>query len=334
MASMSSFPVTSAVGSFTPLAAPLFRYWAFGGVLESELELPELSSTIRPGPARCRLSVAEFAPPPSGGRSLGARQVGPESYALAELANGFRLEFSHAGVFDIVDNGSRIVWYRRSDALLELVRTIALGPAMALALELAGFLCLHGSAVMIGGDGIVFVGPKHHGKSTLATALTAGGARLIGDDLIAATSGPPPRILPGVASVRLWDDVVDALPLSGICERVISGVKTTASGFPDTALVLDACRLSAVYVLEPAVADSVQPCVRTRLPLSVAAIRLAQQTKLPDTLVGMRSAGSQLAQAASLAASVPVWTLSLARDLARLPATVEQLFAWHREAAT
>lgn len=331
MAEVSSATLASAVPSFTPAASPAYRYFAFGGVIESELELPELARTARTEAARWRLCVEDCAPSAADVRHIGARDVGGERYALAQFSDGFRLSYSHAGVFDISRDGSRIVWYREPDALLELVRAIALGPAIAFALELAGFLCLHGSAVMIGAEGVAFIGPKHHGKSTLATAITARGGRLIGDDLIAATSGSPPRIVPGVASVRLWEDVASALPLSAICDRFISGVKTTATDFTDGAVALDACRLSAVYVLEPVPAEQGATCTRTRLPFGAAAIRLAQQTKLPDALVGLRGAGSQLARAAALAASVPVWVLTVPRDLALLPGTVDQLFDWHRE---
>jgi hypothetical protein len=222
-----------------------------------------------------------------------------------------------------------MVWYQRANALPELVRNIILGPALALALELAGFLCLHGSAVVLGDQGLVFIGPKHHGKSTIATALTVGGARLVGDDLVAVAPGPPAMIRPGVASVRLWSDAASALPMHGICESVIPGVKTTATGFADRALTRGVVPLAGVYVLAPVEKTSVTPCSRTRLPAVAAAIALAHQTKLSDSLVGMRAAGAQLAAAAAVAASVPVFTLSVARDLGRLPELVEQIFDWH-----
>jgi hypothetical protein len=241
-----------------------------------------------------------------------------------------RLEYSHAGHFDISSDGSRITWYYHAAALPELVRNIVLGPALALALELAGFLCLHGSAVVVGNQGVVFVGPKHHGKSTIASALTLAGARLVGDDLVAVAPGPPATIRPGVASVRLWGDTVKALPMNGVCESLIPGVKTTATGFADHALMHEQALLAGIYVLAPADKASEAACRRTRLGPTGAVIALAHQTKLADSLIGMRAAGAQLAAAAAVAATVPVYALSVARDLARLPELVEQVFAWHQ----
>ena len=65
------------------------------------------------------------------------------------------------------------------------------------------------------------------------------------------------------------------------------------------------------------------------LPPVSAAIAVAHQTKLADSLIGMRAAGAQLSAAVKVAATVPVFTLAVARDLARLPELVEQIFAWH-----
>ena len=305
------------------------RYRVFGAVLESDLEFPELPAAQSSESATWTVQVAEHAPAPLEMIAIGERQVGVESYTLARTPTGFRLEYSHAGIFDVSSDGRQITWYRRADAIPELVRSIIIGPAIALSLELSGLLCLHGSAVAIGEEAVMFLGPKHHGKSTLATALTAAGARLIGDDLIAVAPGPPAMVRPGVPSVRLWEDTVRALPVDALCATLVSGVKTTASGFADRAFTHGELRLGGIYLLAPALPREGFTCERTRLPAAAAAIGLAHQTKLADSLVGMLAAGAQLTAAARLAGTVPVWTLSAARDLGRLPAVVAQLLAWH-----
>jgi hypothetical protein len=305
------------------------RYRAFGGVIESALPFPELSRVECPETSRWRVIVAEDAPSGSGLTLLGERQLGPEWYRLWRTPSGLRLEYSHAGIFDVSRDGTEITWYRRADAIEELVRSIILGPALALSLELAGFLCLHGSAVAIDGRSVVFLGPKHHGKSTLATALTAAGARLIGDDLIAIAPGTPSMVAPGIASVRLWDDTVDALPVGAICSSVVRGIKTTASGFADRAVTDGLVPLGAIYILRPVVARDTFECERIRLSGAAAAISLAQQTKLPDSLIGTEGTGAKLAGAARLAMSADTWTLATARDMQRLPGIVAQILHWH-----
>ena len=323
-----SFPCATAYGQSAAMTVQR-RYRVFGAVLEADLEFPELRAADSAEAPQWFVRVAEHAPPPVEMIALGERQVGLEGYTLARTPRGFRLEYSHAGIFDISSDGREITWYRRGDAILELVRSIVIGPAIALSLELSGLLCLHGSAVAIGDAAVVFLGPKHHGKSTLATALTARGARLIGDDLIAVAPGPPPMVRPGVPSVRLWDDTLDVLPVEQLCETLVRGVKTTASGFAERAFTRGELRLAGVYLLTPTAPRDDFTCERTRLSAAAAAIGLAHQTKLADSLVGMIAAGTQLSGAARLAANVPVWTLSAVRDLRRLPAVVEQVMAWH-----
>src|SRR5689334_19118571 len=309
----------------------IFRdYSVFGGVLRSALQFPELRSPRMSGiTPDWTVSVAHRRPPAYDAILVGSRTVREEQYELYQHSGGLRLKHSHAGTFDIGSTGSHIVWYHDGNALPEFVRNIVLGPAIALALELSGFLCLHGSAVAIGDAAVAFVGPKHFGKSTLATALTAAGARLIGDDLLVVSGGPPATVRPGVASVRLWADMTSALPLSAICDRLIPGVKTTATGFAEQAVAAESALLRAIYVLSPVRSGATVPTVRrTLLSPSEATIALAHQTKLPPPLVGLRAAGTQLTAAATVAATVPIWILHPVRDIAKLDPLVSQILEW------
>jgi len=314
----------------TPSDRELLRdYAAFGGVLRSEIAFPELEIARRATRPDWTLLVELSRPSPHALTPLGERQVGAEHYRLWRAADGLRLEHSHAGTFDVSADGRYIRWYHQREALPELVRTIVLGPAIALALELAGFLCLHGSAVSLDGRASAFLAPKYFGKSTLATALTAAGGRLLADDLLVVNAGTPVTVRPGVASVRLWADTAAALPLDAISQTLIHGVKTTVTGFRDEALARTPTALGDIYLLSPVRADAgAPPVARTRLGPMEAAIALARHTKLPDSLVGLRAAGSQLATAAKVAASVPVWRLHVVRDMSRLEAIVRQLIEW------
>jgi hypothetical protein len=305
------------------------EYLAFGGILRSEIEFPELSAakgSIRPD---WTLIVEPGEPPQRTCVQLGERRVHEEHYQLCRSTDGFRLTYSHAGTFDISSDGAWIIWYHRDNAVIELVRSIVLGPAIAIALELRGLFCLHGSAVALGGAAVAFVGPKHHGKSTIATALTTHGGQLIGDDLLVVRPGPPATVRPGIASVRLWPDIAATLPLDSVCDTLIPGVKTTVTGFTEEAVSSTECLLKSVYVLSPVAREAEARAVwRSRLAPIEATIALAHQTKLPDSLVGLRGAGAQLALAAVVAAKVPVWRLHVVRDLAKLQGVVQQITDW------
>ena len=311
--------------------SPPFHYSVLGGVLRSEIEFPELPAAA-PGHPRWSLEVREMAQPVASAELLGERRLGEEVYRLYATSAGFRLEYSHAGCFDVSRDGARISWSPLPDASLELARSIILGPGLSLSLEIDDLLCLHGSAVGVTGGAVGFLGPKYHGKSTLATALTAAGAALISDDLLAVACGSPPRVLPGVPSIRLWEDAAARLDVGQLCDSVIGGVKRTASGFGGRTLREADAPLAAVYLLKPMSSTGVEACERVRLTGAAAAISLAHQTKLPPSLVGPRMAGLQLRRAAVIAAGVPVYELRIQRDFSRLPQAVETILEWHGSA--
>lgn len=306
-------------------------YQAFGGVLRSEIEFPELKATNNCPKPDWTLIVEPARPPHRALTLMGERRVRDELYRLWRSSQGFRLEYSHGGTFDLSKDGRLIVWYHDESAIMELVRNIVLGPAIALALELAGCFCLHGSGIAFGRRALAFIGPKYFGKSTLATALTTAGARLLGDDLLVMHPGPSETtIRPGIASVRLWPDVAAALSLVQVCRTIIPGVKTTATGFATDEVASSQCSLAAVYVLSPFASNGRDTSAVSRLPLTrtEATVALAHQTKLPDSLVGLRGAGTQLARAAAVAAGVPVWKLNIVRDISRLDEVVRQIIDW------
>jgi hypothetical protein len=314
---------------------PTFRdYAVFGGVLRSELHFPELLETDCGSPD-WTLTIASASAPASDAVPLGERTVGGESYRLARTSAGLRLEYSHAGCFEISSRGSEIVWQPTTDANVELARAIVLGPALALALEANGLLCLHGSAVAIGDRAVAFLAPKHHGKSTLALALTAGGARLISDDTLAVGPGPPAMLRPGTASVRVWDDTARALRVAQLCTSMAHGAKITMSGFEATRLMDATVALDSVYLLTPIVASTApRPVARTLLSAPAGAIALSRHAKVPDSLSGLDAAGVRLKAAATVAATVPVYTLYVARDFDILPEIIQQLQSWHGTAST
>ena len=310
---------------------PQHHYAVAGMVLRTELDFPGLPHGPST-PVGLSLRIGDGTPPLLPLTPIGERALGPETYRLGWTPTGYRLEYSHAGWFDISFEDASITWYRNGDAPLELARAIVLGPVMALALERNGLLCLHGSCVVMGGQAIAFLGGKHFGKSTLALALVRAGARLVSDDLIAiapGTHGNPARVRPGIASARLWNDAAIELRIWGMGVHVKPGIKSTVTDFAPETVWAGHAPLGAIYLLDPTPAGSEQACSREQLRGANALIALAHQTKLADSLIGLRAAGGQLRLAADVAATSTVWTLHVERDFARLPAVLEQLSQWH-----
>jgi len=314
-------------------------YAVFGGTLRSELPFPELEPCDASDAAlpEWSLRIGDEPPPRPEAVPCGERQIGPERYRLLRVERGFRLEYSHAGTFDVDPSAGALTWYPGGETATrgELARSIVLGPALALMLEAQGHLCLHGGAVGVPDGAVAFVAPKHHGKSTLVMAMVRGGAEFLSDDTIAVAPGRPCMLKPGVRSARLWADSAETLRVEELCERVVTGIKTNASGFHGTTSARESIPLRAIYLLHPEPPSSASPpCWRVPLPPGAAVATLGQQAKLPDTLVGFAAAGRRLSVAARVASEVPVFELHLVRDFAALPDVVSRIVGWHADGST
>jgi hypothetical protein len=313
----------------SPTALP-YRYGVFGGVLASAIEFPDLSPASATH-ADWEFRIATGAPPDvSGAEEVGRHAVGRAEMRLVRYEGGLRLSYPPFGECMIEAGGRSLTWYGGNDPRLEFVRAIALGPVLALALHETGILCLHGSSVAFADHAIAMLAPKFHGKSTLALALAGAGARLVTDDAIAVDLGTPPMVRPGVHSVRLWDDTANALVTGDRDGRMVAGVKGTLVSIPEQRLATARVPLGAVYLLVPTSGpDDAPPVERVLMGRGQATVAMAFHTKLADPLIGVRMSTEQLRWVAVLARQIPVYTLGVARDFARLPEVVRQMMEWH-----
>jgi hypothetical protein len=309
------------------------RYSVFGGSLASDLELPDLmeaGGTDVDWTVRTCLS----APAPDPVERVGEHAVGPWVYELYRLGEGWRLVFAGHYIWDVLAGGREIVWYRDERATAENVRALLLGPVLALANESSGALCLHGSAVSVGGKGIAFLGSKHQGKSTLSLALTHAGARFLTDDSVLLDLDEPIRVRPGVQSFRLWSDSASALRAADLGASLIPGRKNTLTSLADPLLERSAVPLEAVYLLHPVrPKHALEAAVRIELPRSTAAALLACHGKLPAPLVGRSGSIRQLQRAASVVRRTRVFSLNVVRDFERLAEAVAEILKWHAHAS-
>jgi hypothetical protein len=310
-------------------------YFVFGGCLRSELDFPDLSPVLSPDQPDWQLRL-DTSDPPEPIELQGTRWIEPDwEFRLYRVANGQRLDYGGVGSFGIYSGGRELVWYpgsRPEDERirLEMARAIVLGPVMALALQQAGILCLHGSAVTIGEEAVAFLAPKFHGKSTLALALTAAGGRLLTDDLVAIRPSASPVVLPGVHSVRVMKDVAEQLGERFSEATIAEGFKTTFSDLPAASLAWEPTPLAAIYLLEPrAGLEDDLSARREAVSTLRAALELAHGKKLTDGLIGSAEAGSMLEWIATVTANVPVYRMAILRDLERLPEVVAEVMAWH-----
>ncbi|MCA9736008.1 MAG: hypothetical protein R3E98_20225 [Gemmatimonadota bacterium] len=306
----------------------------FGGVLQSDLDFPELPPAPAGAAPHWVLTTRTDTPPERvGARTLGADEVdqGVQVSLLGD-EHGFRLSYSDTGTFDIAERGSRITWYPGPEAKPETARVDILGRVLAVALHARGDLTLHASAVAFGRGAIGFIAPKHHGKSTTALALVRSGARLVTDDTLGVTMDEDPLAIPGVHAVRLWNDSAELVgPADAAVDGSGPGGKLLLSDLPSDCLMIETTPLRALYLLAPVQAGEGVPAVeRVALQSFDATLALLTQTKI-GALLGGAEAGTVLDRVARIADKVPVYRLHVARDFARLDELVDTLRAWHAD---
>jgi hypothetical protein len=303
-------------------------YSVFGWCLRSEqLLFPELPHCVGGAPD-CLVRIANRPSTEPLGEILGVTSQTRCQIALHRIPHGFRLRHSCSGEFDISSDGSDIVWYPRPDMPLEMARNDILGRVLSIALHARGALALHGSAVALEHDAIAFLAPKHHGKSTLATALVRAGGTLLTDDTIAVDVQVPAVFSPGIRRARLYQDSARRLfddeenHLHGIDGKYVVQYSSDSSELPARV------PLSAVYILEPVSRDLPTAVTRIRLSARHAVISIMSNSKIGQ-LLGSSAAQSMFELVATLVQLAPVYTLRVVRDLDRIDEVVEIMSGWH-----
>jgi hypothetical protein len=222
-----------------------------------------------------------------------------------------------------------VTWFcppGQEDRLIEAVRADIVGRVLALALHQHDVLSLHASAVSIGGNAIALLAPKMHGKSTLATALVRGGARLMSDDTVPVTPEAIPMVRPGVHQLRLWKDSAQRLA-SERMDEATSSRKLVLDHLDEGDVERHPLPFAAAYVLLPAPADA-EAARRSPLADIQGTLALIEHAKI-GPLLGRTDAGLMFEQAAAIARRLPMYLLHVARDLDRVADAAATIRSWH-----
>ncbi len=301
-------------------------YDVFGGTLRSELPIEELPKAMAVSPD-WTLRVEDRTTPSPPGELLGTDIVyGDTRVRCYRTDGGFALVFDDTGRFDVSSDGAHITWYRSADADLQSALADITSRVLALALHASGVFCLHASAVSVAGTGLAFLAPKHHGKSTLCSALVLQGARALSDDTVPVRPGSTPMLSPGLPRLRLWTDAAARLfgtdDKGAVTKRVMDHLD------PDR-VETESVRFGAAYVLTPVTSLPDGAVVaRQRLDTIESTMCLVRHSKLGPVLAGSESP-LMLARAADVASVVPVYALHVVRDLNRIGELATQLVRWH-----
>lgn len=190
-------------------------------------------------------------------------------------------------------------------------------------LQLSGRPVLHAAAVCLDGEAVGLLARSGGGKSTLASALVARGARLLCDDhIVVHTDGGVGRVWMGRPHARLWPDSLrtlgvdaDALPRvapSSEKRRVPLGA---VDGDPTA---LGWCPLKVVYVLKRGASADGSVSIETLPPVEALTALLAYgQMAGASEMIG--AGPRRLPPLARLVREVPVRRLAYPSAFEQLP---------------
>lgn len=295
---------------------PVRRYRAFGLRIASGIDLPELTPDHdRSAPADVEIAFGDAGVSPSG-----ATRIDP---AFAVAPRDCLIEFAGVARYRIRDGASVVVEPAR-DAAERRVRLNLLGAAFGVICHQRGILPLHASVVEIDGRCAAFLGRSGAGKSTMAAALQARGARLLGDDICAIhmPAGDRAFVWPGVAFLKLWDDSAQALGYGDRPENLPRSLKLHFAATAE-APAMDPRRLDGLYVLAEAVGAT--EAAPEAMPSADALNALLTNTFRPTVMAAMGLRATNLMQCSELLRRCGVFAFRRNADLTRAERSAERI---------
>jgi hypothetical protein len=216
-----------------------------------------------------------------------------------------------------------------------VIRLPLLGASFAVLLHQRGLYVMHASAVSVGDCAIAFLGPKGHGKSSMAAAFYARGHHLLADDLVAVdlTNPKTPLIIPGFPQFKLWpetaasvlDDDPENLPL--LAPGYEKRGRRAADGFSSNPLPL-----RCLYVIDEV--DDLEVSPLSPQDAIADLIGNSYIARFGRNALHGAAAAKHLLQSVSLVNHVSVFSLKRPDSLALLPSIVQKIAAHATELPT
>jgi hypothetical protein len=304
------------------------HYRAHGLTIASDRPLPEL---VEAGDHEAPDLTVRFDPLPVelGEPSLWFESpyrtpAGAPELVATRHSRGPWLGFTYAdGTRFLVDENATEIRVSGAPALTDAgVAEYLLGPILGIVLRLRGVVCLHASAITVGGGAHAFLGPAGAGKSTLAASFARVGVPVLSDDTITLTRRESSWLIaPAYPRVRLWPESVAALGVrDGAAVAPADGDAGTRYQLDLASAGMfarDAVPLATIYLIEFE-EDLERPLVEAVGPAEALPV-LSANTFAQRVLDRARRV-QEFDTLAHVLAAVPVRRLARARDLTQLGA--------------
>jgi hypothetical protein len=243
----------------------------------------------------------------------GWRQAGPRLFGTSEA---LRFGPSRRARM-LASRGRSIVVQLGPNVAPAVVRPYILSSGMGAVLHQRSMLPLHASVVETDRGCVGLMGHRGAGKSTLAAFIASTGGTAISDDICAVSMVDAlPVAWPNRQRFKLTSDTAERLGFDcRDAERLPGGKLSLAVPATDDD---GPRRLRAIFVLA-----SAPLCAVRRLDKAEALSALVVHTFRPRHVIGLGIEREHLQRCAAVAATTPVFVLSMIRDLSRLGEAAE-----------
>lgn len=172
---------------------------------------------------------------------------------------GYLLRFPDLADFEVSASGETVVAHPAIGTDEATVEHLYVNQLVPLALSRQGKPTFHASVVTVSGGAVAFLGKTGMGKSTLAASFALRDAAFLTDDALIIDESDGIRALPSHASVRLWEDSVEAMICGDVAQSDAISYSTKARLLAGEALTHseDPVPLIAAFVLRLQEAKSV-----------------------------------------------------------------------------
>ena len=287
------------------------HYQAFGLLIESDLDLPELSPTNLAGRTPdlriIRTDIGRALPEPDEQPVFDYEDSGGIVMIWPQVA-GFRIRMP-----DVIEIDPAAC------SKPEYLAFPLLGPVMGWFLHLRGRMILHASAVNWRGHAFGFLGDKMAGKSTTAAAFLRDGAQLLTDDLLVfdMSDTARPMVQPAFAQLKLSDDSAAAVAIAGAeaLPLIMEGFAKRQHRLNSLADAPTMC--DALFVLER-VDDAATVKWLDGKDALLAVMRFGYNVRFTNAPLEMQNRKRHFEQCVALTRSVRVGALRVPADLGRL----------------
>ena len=127
------------------------------------------------------------------------------------VEDGYLLRFPDLADFEVSASGEDVVAYPATGTDDATSEHLYINQLVPLALSRQGRPAFHASVVTVPGGAVAFLGKSGRGKSTLAASFALEDATFLTDDALIIDESDGIRAMPSHASLRLWEDSVEAL---------------------------------------------------------------------------------------------------------------------------